>query len=60
MNLNAKSIITMVIVAGILSIGLISYSQIQQTSAQSTGLPGLGNIPGYNLFEEMVGSSGSK
>ena len=44
---------------GSLFVGLISYVQVQSSNAQSTGLPGLENIPGYNLFEGMVGSSTS-
>jgi len=54
MNLNAKLIMTAAIVAGVLSIGLFSYSQIQQTSAQSSGLAGLENIPGFDIFKEMT------
>lgn len=54
MNLNAKMIMTAAIVAGILSIGLLSYNQIQQTSAQSSGLMDLENIPGFDLFKEMA------
>jgi hypothetical protein len=45
---------TAAIVAGVLSIGLFSYSQIQQTSAQSSGLAGLENIPGFDIFKEMA------
>jgi hypothetical protein len=54
MNQNAKLIMTAAIVAGVLSIGLFSYSQIQQTSAQSSGLAGLENIPGFDIFKEMA------
>ena len=45
---------TVAIVAGILSIGLFSYNQIQQTSAQSSGSVGLENIPGFDIFKEMT------
>ncbi len=57
MNLNAKLIMTAAIVAGVLSIGLLSYNQIQQTSAQSSGLSGLDNIPGFDIFKEMIGDN---
>jgi hypothetical protein len=55
MNTNAKLIMTAAIVAGVLSIGLsLSYTQIQQTSAQSSSLMGLENIPGFDLFKELA------
>ncbi|MGD9672569.1 MAG: hypothetical protein AB7U98_03700 [Candidatus Nitrosocosmicus sp.] len=58
MNLNAKVIMAATaIVAGVLSIGLLSYNQVQQTSAQSNGLMGLENIPGFDIFKEMAGDS---
>ena len=45
---------TAAIVAGVLSIGLLSYNQYQQTSAQSSGLAGLENIPGFDIFKEKA------
>lgn len=53
MNSNSKFFM-MTIVIGSLLIGLLSYIQVQSSSAQSIGLPGLENIPGYSLFEEAV------
>jgi hypothetical protein len=44
-------------VAGILSIGLFSYYQIQQSSAQSNGLSGFDKIPGFDIFKEMIGEN---
>jgi len=57
MNLNAKLIMTTVIVVGVLSIGLISYNQVQLTIAQSAGLGGLENIPGFDMFKDMAGDN---
>ena len=48
-----------VIVAGVLTIGLLPYNQVQQTSAQSNGLIGLDNIPGFDIFKEMASDSNS-
>jgi hypothetical protein len=60
MNLNAKVIMAAAaIVAGVLTIGLLPYNQVQQTSAQSNGLIGLDNIPGYDIFKEMASDSNS-
>jgi hypothetical protein len=60
MNLNAKVIMAAAaIVTGILTIGLLPYNQVQQTSAQSNGLIGLDNIPGYDIFKEMASDSNS-
>ena len=54
MNLNAKLLMTTIIVAGILSLGLISYDQIGQTSAQSDTLSAFDKIPGFEIFKEMI------
>jgi hypothetical protein len=60
MNLNAKVIMAAAaIVAGVLTIGLLPYNQVQQTSAQSNGLIGLDNIPGFDIFKEMASDSNS-
>jgi hypothetical protein len=53
MKSNAKLCI-MTIVLGSLFIGLFSYIQVQSSSAQSTGLSALKNIPGYSMFEETL------
>ena len=53
MNSDSKFFM-MTIVIGSLSIGLLSYIQVQSSSAQSTGLPGLENIPGYSLLKNAV------
>ena len=53
MKSNSKLFI-MTIVLGSLFIGLLSYVQVQSSSAQSTGLSALKNIPGYSMFEETL------
>ncbi|MDF0681610.1 MAG: hypothetical protein P0116_11665 [Candidatus Nitrosocosmicus sp.] len=57
MKLNAKLILTVALVAGVLSVGLLSYNQIQQTNAQSSGLSGFESIPEFNMFKEMIGDN---
>jgi hypothetical protein len=54
MNLNANLLMTTIIVAGILSLGLISHNQIGQTNAQSNALSGFEKIPGFEIFKEMI------
>ncbi|VFJ13562.1 hypothetical protein [Candidatus Nitrosocosmicus franklandus] len=54
MNFNTKLMLTAAIVAGVLSVGLLTYNQNQQTSAQSSGFAGLDNIPGFNIFKDAV------
>lgn len=55
MKLNAKLLITMLVTAGIFTIGFISYTQIQPTNAQSTGLSGFDKLPGFDIFKGLIG-----
>jgi hypothetical protein len=56
MNVNTKLIMTTVtILAGVLSIGLLSYNQIQQINAQTSNLLGLEEILGLDKLRDLIG-----